>query len=120
MTKRIKVYRVEDRDQNGPYREADLKYMVDVRAYNRLQFRRPVPHHPLEPWSKGHRRGHKSHDHHVCGFTSMKQLRRWFTKRDLAMLEQHGFKVNTYLVHPRYVKTGERQCTFYPGAAKRL
>jgi hypothetical protein len=86
------VYRVENDDTgNGPYHSTSTgKYNWIV--YDRVHRKSYQKNHPI-PWMDV---GFNPRGEEVCGFSSIKQLKKWFCKTDLDFILRHNFSVLKY------------------------
>lgn len=93
------VFRVENEEGRGPYSIWDGYAVMYCSGGNR---------HP-SPQSEGYNL--RSGSAEVFGFTSLEQLERWFSPRDLRKLANEGFTVVKYDCEPHW--ESETQCTFF-------
>ena len=98
------IYRVEDVDTGyGPY--------VAVDGYNREVYQKVHDHvygkHP-SPWEDI---GRYPLDEEFCGFSTEKQLRRWFSNTLLKFILDRDFRVLVYQ-DVKITGKGKKQCLF--------
>ncbi len=51
-------------------------------------------------------------NHYYCGFTSLSQLKKWFTRQEIEKLKELGFILVSYKA--KEVQKGKTQCLFIP------
>lgn len=106
----IKVYRVEHRNGGfGPYVVGGLQSETGY-VWHSAEKGRP------SPWVDNIKSGEFT-EHHICGFVTKRQLRRWFL-RFRNWLTEKGYVVAVYTVQPENVVVGKRQCVFIPSTEK--
>lgn len=49
---------------------------------------------------------------HICGFSSIKQHKKWFNKDYRKLLHQMAMVLNIYSVEDKYCEIGKKQCIF--------
>ena len=82
-------YRVENEYGEGPYR-GNISFSFYEKHNNSL--------HP-SPWLDNfNKKIPKDISHLVFGFSSMKQLKDWFSEEDRLELDRKDFKVNVYVI----------------------
>lgn len=99
------VYRVENDEGKGCYQEGAV-------ALNRLEHHNSYNHvkrHPLPSEDFGIDRYPLKDE--KCGFKDMKQLKAWFTPKELKRLARNGFKVVELYV-AEVTAYGEQQLLF--------
>lgn len=57
-------------------------------------------------------------DHYYCGFTSLSQLKSWFTSSELKNLKDLGFVIASY--EAKEVQKGKTQCLFIPKGKRKI
>lgn len=82
------VYRVQNSESRGPYQDAfDNTELKDMEfAHNSDRTGHPCPHYDPDI-----NRPPKSEE--LCGFATIKQLLNWFSKAELFMMKDFGFKI---------------------------
>lgn len=98
------IYRIQDKEGRGPFKPGFSRKWVEMR----------VDHENLRPWFEefgpvqeqivyGESSG--------CGCRSLKQLKRWFTKREFRKLKKYGYNAVKMKVE-RIVAESDLQCVF--------
>ena len=82
--RKYKIWRVQDRFGDGPYRECFDEDIIDYHD-------RDMKNHPAPKYDKGI--GRDIEEGEICGFISLWQLNQWFSKKDLKKLKQYGYNV---------------------------
>ena len=98
------IYRIEDDSLKGPYNSL----WPNGTTMTKWEFLGIIPYHPSpeEEGFTGSMHGYK------CGFISMKQLQKWFSKSLLMKLFYNGFEIKTYIVPDENVVELKHQCIF--------
>lgn len=99
--KRIKVYRIESKDGIGPYVSMHYREWTD-RCHEGP--RTPAP--DLDGLPEDIPCGF------YFGFESLKQLKKWFFKKEIENLAKIGFNINTYYIHKKHIMYGGKQILF--------
>lgn len=106
-----KVYRIENRDGWGPYWAGpsdrnwqDWDHNADAIGHPNISNDRGFSEDTQDIYY-GAEPGR-----FLCGFRDLKQLRRWFTRREQAKLAKLGFRV--VKVEPSWVRHGRKQSIF--------
>lgn len=108
--KTVTIYRVEDRDGEGPYRLSHHLWADEGNYHDDERYPTMQEDRGLVPRLKEIREiGVKSF---YFGFSSMDQLRQWFSKDELVRLYQRGYRITSYVVHEIHQIPGERQTIF--------
>jgi hypothetical protein len=106
---RMKVYRIENIFNEGPYSSGEQKLW-------RRRSHGGVSHpEPQEDLINGFKKGP-----HFCGFSSMQHLFQWFAKTELLRLHDLGFRIQVYSVDSKYVRLGVKQVVFTHSKAKAI
>jgi len=82
------IYRVENNDGEGCYNGIDSDLLAS-NASNGLSDHVSDKNHPTPYRDKGIKRDIKFNE--ICGFKTLKQANKWFTKRQYEWLESYGF-----------------------------
>jgi hypothetical protein len=98
----IRVYRVRRYDGAGPYRVSIGFQEKWANTWHGKAKHRPTPYQ--DPWLIRDPKGH------VCGFTTVKAVYRWFGRSNLRRLYDLGFRIETALVENHMVGRGKFQC----------
>ena len=99
----IKIYRIENSENEGPYRN-DIGSEVWRDRKN--------DHSMLPTPSRDKGIGQAFKKRHVCGFKSLKQLGFWFTKKEFKRLKKLGFSLKEISIPKQYVVKGKHQVIF--------
>lgn len=101
------IYRVEDRNGNGPFR--DLKFCLawtarksKTSSINDLESKYPPVHEDIRPFNFDMR----------CATTSLKHLADWFDCC-IDILQRGNFSIVVYEIEEGYVTYGTRQAAFF-------
>lgn len=95
----MKIYRVENREGLGPYRNTDWQPWEHGNALT----------HPCPRFDKG-LNYIKSCE--KCAFKSYRQLRDWFTKEELAELKTMGYDIIKLEVDRKLIRFGKKQIVY--------
>ena len=82
----VKVWRIENEKGMGPYWNIPIALEKDL-ARNYPKHWNGTPQRP-SPWREFQRDQKRTE---FCGFLTMAQAVRWFTKKQRAILEAHGY-----------------------------
>ena len=107
------VYRVEDQNHIGPYRNAYYETLLSCRRVIR---RHTNNHHPTPIEDRYIDRFIE--DCERCGFKDLQQFRNWFNLRDRRLLHSLGFILAVYEV--RKITRGEYQVIFDKRGAHKI
>lgn len=104
------VYRIEDKNGTGPYQgktSADNSWL-NKSICNHNADKRPGP------WqcTKIREMDMDYLKKHYFGFSTIKQLERWFTKTDRELLHNNGYRIAIYKVPKEYYMKATNQCVF--------
>lgn len=103
-TEGVKIYRVEDKYHRGPYQPGiSLKWMDKTPYHCKETFMAEFGTEFLHDRQPG--------EMFFCGFTSLDQLRSWFSLSELKKLKKLGFHVVKLTAH-RIIHTSENQTVF--------
>jgi hypothetical protein len=97
------IYRVENDDGNGPYRNINEDVFPSSVYYGRhANLRHPTPYRDslLKRLDRDE----------CCGFISVEQFRKWFNKEDRKRLVKHNFHITLYRANS--YRLGEYQAVF--------
>lgn len=103
----MKVYRIENKKGEGPYRAKK----APVWLYKGSCKNRPDPSQDSKILMYL-MRDHKAHDY-LCGFKDLKQLFDWFSPKEIEQLLDSGFKIVEMKVHKKFVEIGRTQIMFH-------
>lgn len=83
----MKVYRVQNKEGRGPY---SIRGWEDS---NHNDEQHPTPLHDFPLWPYRHRQDIEAPPNIKFGFSSLEQLRKWFSDRELTKLKKYGFDI---------------------------
>ncbi len=99
------IYRIQDIDGRGPWKPGFSHKWVESRD----------DHYNLTPWHEQFGTGFAANldrsKYLGCGCLTIQQMRRWFTPKEYAMLQKHGYEAVKMEVE-RILAKSEIQCVF--------
>lgn len=99
------IYRIQNKYGRGPYTDFNC-HLWKEKSHNDSNHPNPFQDglrdnitFPPEKW--------------VCGFISLEQLSKWFTKQELINLYNHDFFITKLRIKKEYVQKGNKQIIFF-------
>jgi hypothetical protein len=112
------IYRIEHKKRKNKKKFFEGPYMAPQRLWtNRIH---SWPTHPV-PMEDNLLKEYQIKDWfgtHLCGFSSMRKLNRWFTNKELTTLKKMGFIMVSY--RSEKVLTGRHQDLFVPKGRRKI
>ena len=101
MSKQVTIYRIQSDSGKGPYRGI---LSDDWQTQDHWDLPSPLADSGI---------GHKFiEQEHICGFKSLQQLSKWFTKKEVQNLAKRGFKIYAIKIPSDKCLRGKRQVVF--------
>jgi hypothetical protein len=115
----MRIWRIEAEDGMGPYRgpaKDELTVMQKAGIYHSTSTQHPNVQMSFTQRVKDNWYAYMNYR---FGFTSKRQMLRWFEPHELERLCECGARVMIYEVPDEHVIKGRKQCIFNPDKAKR-
>jgi len=95
------IYRIEDKDNNGPYKSWELRYDLNLSHQDGFH---PSLYRDIPEWNYQY--------DYICGFKDLNQYYNWFSIDWIQALNKDGFTLNVYDIHPDNILFGSKQICF--------
>lgn len=117
------VYRVENKDENGPYR-SDWGWTIEDHNDRNHPSAADIDLCHCDEYVSGPNYFRsllkKGTNGICCGFHSIEKFKAWFTEDERINLDDYGYVVNVYEISPEDVCILKKQCIFFKPHAKKI
>ena len=83
----MKIYRVEDKNGFGCYRDNNIRFLRNMR----IRHDKDLEKYPTPKLDLGIERFIEINE--ICGFIDLRQAKQWFSKYELKKLAEYGFSL---------------------------